>query len=223
MLVYPVIHVETLERARAQAQIALHHGVAGIFLISHAGDDELLLDALRATREQHPNAFLGANFIRRSLLEALTLLERSPSGARALNAIWTDRAELGPAAEQTVKAQFGWAGVHFGGVAFKYQSEVALEDLPALGKLAAAAVDVPTTSGPATGVSAQRERIEALRSGLGEHPLALASGITPKNVGDYRDLISHALVATGINSDGFLDESKLAALLTATSEGAHYE
>ena len=61
-------------------------------------------------------------------------------------------------------------------------------------------MDVVTTSGPATGETAEASRWR-VRAGLGDFPLALASGVTPENAATYAD-VDAFLVATGINQPG---------------------
>jgi predicted TIM-barrel enzyme len=61
-------------------------------------------------------------------------------------------------------------------------------------------MDVVTTSGPGTGEAASVEKIRTMKNALGDFPLAIASGLTPENVGDFRDLADCFLVASGISS-----------------------
>ena len=83
-------------------------------------------------------------------------------------------------------------------------------------KLASRFMDVVTTSGIATGYSADIGKISAFRRGVGDHPLALASGITPENICDYMPWVDAVLVATGINKgEDFynIDPHRLSQLL----------
>ncbi len=194
----------------------LDHADADVVVLSAcvqmpSSDDTLLLDAIEAVCGQHGSLFVGANVIRRSFAEAMTVLTERFGAAVPLAAVWSDRADL-----SLPRASAGsWGGFHFGGVAFKYQQQVPLSDLPGLGVLARTAVDVATTSGPGTGMAADLSRLVALREGAGNHPLALASGVTPQNVAASIGLVDHVLVATGISGPaGGLDEAKLDALLT---------
>ena len=77
-------------------------------------------------------------------------------------------------------------------------------------------MDVVCTSGPGTGQAASLEKVRALRAGLGGHPMALASGITPENVRDYLPHVQAFLVGTGIEERlGVLDPAKIERLLRA--------
>jgi len=77
-------------------------------------------------------------------------------------------------------------------------------------------MDVVTTSGVATGQAADMTKITDFRRGLGQSPLAIASGITPDNAAAYAANVDCFLVATGINRTGDfynIDPARLSALL----------
>lgn len=221
MYVHPVIHVRNVHQVLDQVSAALRHPVDGVFLIDHDADDARLVRCIAAVRAQYPAMFLGANFIRRSAVEALHILAPVFPEGIPLDAIWADSAGVdldgrSDAFDRLAVARraTGWRGLHFGGVAFKYQAPVAEVDLVRLGELARRGVDIPTTSGPGTGQAASVGKLTALRAGLGDHPLALASGVTPENVTAVTGLVDHVLVSTGINDDSDrIDDAKLAELL----------
>jgi uncharacterized protein len=120
----------------------------------------------------------------------------------------------------------------FTSVAFKYQS---IESRPDLAAVNSARLGLlPTTSGSATGVAAETSKLESMSSalvqlgaeevillpGAASHQpitsLGVASGVTPENVHEVMDHVSHILVSTGISidddSDRF-DYEKLARLV----------
>jgi predicted TIM-barrel enzyme len=74
-----------------------------------------------------------------------------------------------------------------------------VRDLAKAARRAAPWIDVVTTSGPGTGKAAAPAKVRAMKEALGEHPLALASGVTPENVTDYLPWVDGFLVATGIS------------------------
>lgn len=221
MHVYPVIHVQDLDQVLSQVRLAQRHDVDGIFLIDHDANDARLSACVNAVRDAQPELFVGVNFIRRSAAQALRILHEE-IGHTAVDAIWADHAGVdleGPTAAlrdlTTARSEVGWTGQHFGGIAFKYQDPVPPSDLPDLARAAAQHVDVPTTSGPATGQEADLTKLQLLRQGLGSHSLALASGVRPDNAVSFMGLVDHVLVATGINDErDQIDESKLDRLLT---------
>lgn len=220
MKVYPVVHVESVPQVLRDVRTAVEHPVSGVFLIDHEADDARLVDALTEVRAHFPDVFLGVNFLRRTRREALDILRQRGVGTAVVDAIWADSADLdGPTKDLWTESERERLPMHFGGIAFKYQEPVPLAELPALGSRARKLVDVPTTSGSGTGKAADLERLRALRSGLGDHPLALASGVTPENISEYADLVTHVLVATGIAAtDGGIDGDRLALLLSLVAD-----
>ena len=131
----------------------------------------------------------------------------------------SDRLAEQPAAAEFVAARRarGWTGLYFGGVAFKYQRDVASDALGQATVLATSYVDVVCTSGPGTGKAAQIDKLVAMRHAVGpEAAIALASGVTAENVAAYLPYVDAFLVGTGIEARfGVLDASKLTALLAA--------
>lgn len=227
MKIYPVINVTSVEWTMSEVAKVVGHNVSGVFLIDHDANDLRLAQSIGAVSDAYPDLFLGANFIRRSLNDTLSLVSQLIGTADPLSAVWSDNAGLDallrdPALEPPARPS-GWSGLHFGGVAFKYQAHIPQEQLPLLGQLARTRVDVAVTSGPGTGLRADLHRLRALRAGLGDRPLAVASGITPENVVDYLGLADHALVATGISRAGSgIHEPTLDLLLKAVADaGGH--
>lgn len=92
---------------------------------------------------------------------------------------------------------------YWGGVGFKYQPEVELE---LQCKTAKTFTKVAVTSGPVTGQPPSPSKVWYMRQLLGDHPLAIASGIDVHNVKQY---IAHAnvfMVRTSI--EGNLDNAR---------------
>ena len=71
-------------------------------------------------------------------------------------------------------------------------------------------VVVVTTSGSATGKPPQSEKISQIRKAIGDQPLAIASGMTERNIKSFLGLVDCFLVATGISrSQTELDPSRV--------------
>lgn len=218
-IVLPVIHVETADQALRNAEIAQKADCAGVFLINHSIGWRKLLEIAHNVNVAFPKLWLGVNCLDLAPEEVFNRVNHTISGIWVDNAKVLEHASLQDAADRILEARHasGWQGLYFGGVAFKYQREV--RDLEAAASTASRYMEVVTTSGPGTGQSASREKIAALRRGLGEGPLAIASGITPENVTQYLDLANCFLVATGISrSFTELDRDRLATLLRAVRE-----
>ena len=220
-VVLPVIHVESLNQSLRNAAIARTAGCDGVFLIDHFISRRELLQIARSVRAEFPDWWIGVNCLGVEPEAVVAEVEPDISGIWVDNAKIDEHSTMQPAVELFLQAREKrkWNGLYFGGVAFKYQRPVA--DLETAARLAAQFIDVVTTSGPGTGKSASLEKIATMKRGLGDAPLAIASGITPENVSDYLDLATCFLVATGISSSfSELDPIRVKALMAAVS-GAH--
>lgn len=200
----PVVHCIDAVQVRYQTDLALENGADGVFLINQGGmsarDVVLQAQSLRA------RTFVGVN-----LLGTQARYVARWAALSGIRAIWSDRADLTPKARD----EEGWSGLFFGGVAFKYQPTVADVDVAAR-EAVRGGVDVITTSGAATGSPPTVEKIATMRAALGDHALAIASGITPENVAPFLPHVDAFLVATGIEQRfGHFDAARLRALADA--------
>lgn len=215
----PVIHPVGRQEALAAVRVASVLGVRGVFLIDQVMHERDVLALVREVRRRHPLLWVGVNLLSRSPAEALmTTLDACDT----IDGIWSDNAGIDergaehPDAEAFVTARraASWGGLYFGGVAFKYQRQVAQGDLGRAASMATAYMDVVCTSGPGTGCAADVEKVRALHAGLGGHAMALASGITPENVRGYLPFTQAFLVGTGIEASlGVLDPAKIEQLM----------
>ncbi|MEM7126334.1 MAG: BtpA/SgcQ family protein [Chloroflexota bacterium] len=213
-IILPVIHVESETQALRNVQIARNANVDGVFLINHAISSSELLTIHHTVVSEHNDWWVGVNCLDLSPIEIFQSIDNTVRGVWVDNAMIDEDFDSQPEAERILDARrkAGWTGLYFGGVAFKYQRPVA--DLAQAAAIAAKYVDVVTTSGPGTGHAALPEKISTMKQSLGTHPLAIASGITPENVGDYLDSADCFLVATGISkSFEELDPKRVQALV----------
>lgn len=192
----PVIHVQSLEQATSNAQLCKEAGADGIFLINHRMDDEELLFIAGTIRLANKDWWVGVNCLGMTDADAL-------SAASGFDGVWTDNAypkqdyeRYSTIMEQQVKP---YGNLYFGGVAFKYQKPI--HDLEAVCGYSKKFIDVVTTSGPATGAPPNLDKIQAMRNYLGEHPLAIASGIDLDNIETFLPYVDCYLVSTGISID----------------------
>lgn len=194
--------------------IARDCGADGVFLINQGMKTPQVLTLSRLIRRTHPGLWVGLN-----------ILGQSPWGTLAqgdlecAKGLWCDNAGVDAMtlAEfeshrrnwTTLKVHHPWDGLYFGGTAFKTQDPVPLQHLPTVAKRAASFVDVVTTSGPDTGVPAEIEKVRVIREAIGNHPMALASGVDCENVSLYLPYVDAFLVASGIEEAfGVLDPQK---------------
>lgn len=218
----PVVHPVGRREALSSVETAATAGVRGIFLIDQGMNEHDLLELVRAVRASFPALWIGVNLLSRAPSEILEL-------APTIDGIWSDNAAIDERGEtQTSADEFvaarslrGWRGLYFGGVAFKYQREVASADLGRAAGMAASRMDVVCTSGPGTGKPAAIAKVAAMRAGMGDAALALASGVTVENVEAYLPYADAFLVGTGIEKAfGVLDRTRVEELQATVMRGA---
>ena len=194
-----VVHAYDYQQVARNVAFALENGADGVFLIAGKMNWETLGDCYEWLRPQFPDAWIGLNFLD---LEPEVAFQKVPQG---VDGLWADNAGAGDARRGDFYAERVEPFrddrpelLYFGGAAFKYQPGVA--DVAQAARAALPFVDVVTTSGEGTGQAPDVEKIRAMKAAIGEVPLAIASGITPENVGDYLKICDAFLVATGISS-----------------------
>lgn len=207
--VIPVVHVQDQKQALNNAEIALDQGADGIFLISmRRMPHQKLHDIQQIIRVDFPDFWIGVNYLDLEAEKVFKNVDRGISG------VWSDNAGIDEKSERQIDAavirnaqiESGWKGLYFGGVAFKYQRPV--EDCAAAARVAVNFVDVVTTSGEATGISANIDKIRTMKEAMGDHPLAIASGISPENIHEYTPFIDAFLVASSLLVKGSEDFDK---------------
>jgi predicted TIM-barrel enzyme len=216
----PVVHPSSWDEALHSVAVAVDAGVKGVFLIDQGLSAPEVLRLMLTVRERWPSLWLGVNLLAFGPAKGLGVALDALGGR--LDGLWGDNAGVDENASEQPKAQKlltarrerGWNGLYFGGVAFKYQREVAASDLGKAARAAVPYVDVICTSGPGTGHAADVDKVAALRAGVGpDVAMALASGVTAENVAQYLPYVNAFLVGTGIEeSFGVLDAVKVATL-----------
>jgi 2-keto-3-deoxy-6-phosphogluconate aldolase len=197
--VVPVVHVQSAEQAVRNAGVAMRAGAEGVFLINHGLSDKALLHIQQQVLTAFPHWWVGVNCLRSRPERVFRAVSPGVPGVWVDSAMIREDREFQPVAERVlaIRRQRRWPGLYFGGVAFKYQAPV--RDPAAAARLGSRYIDVVTTSGPGTGHAPHPDKIRCMKEALGEAPLAIASGITPENVGDYLPWADCYLVATGIS------------------------
>jgi predicted TIM-barrel enzyme len=223
-VVLPVVHPIGLAEALASVEVAHAAGAKGVFTINQGMNDSEVLALVREIQRRYPALWVGVNLLGHSPTAAL---RAALDACERIDGLWSDNALVDErAADQPAAAEFvatrrtrAWTGLYFGGVAFKYQREVAADAIGPAAVLAMSYMDVVCTSGPGTGKAADVHKVIAMRQAIGsEGAIALASGVTPDNIGAYLPYVDAFLVGTGIEERfGVLDRGKVAALLAAAA------
>jgi len=210
-------HVGDEQEVRDNIKAAVLGGADGIFLINQhpSSDMNQIIDAAVSASNQYSNIWIGANFLSYGPVEITTNLPICIRG------VWIDDGQIDetsikqPRAENVKKCfdSLGgfWTGLHFGGVAFKYQAPV--KSCAMAAKSAMGLMDVITTSGPGTGLTAEVSKIREMREAIGDYPLALASGVTAENIHEYLPYVDCFIIGTGIeSSEHKVSEEKVRAI-----------
>jgi hypothetical protein len=129
-------------------------------------------------------AWIGVNYL--GVSSSATLESLFPAG---LNGIWTD---------DVPDAPLSTCALRFCGFRFKHQKHLPLEEEV---KRVVAHADVAVTSGTATGLPPTVDDLIRIKEELADCmlPLAIASGMTPDNIREFRDHANCFMVATGIS------------------------
>lgn len=196
---FPVVHcVCPLEKqgsghALRNARIAFENFADGVFLIGHALNYQSLLMIYEQVRKEFPENWIGVNFLDVAARKDWSLLMQLARRYPDVNALWIDNM---PDTRLDTNARIEL----FGGVAFKYiDPNLRGEALVAECHRAKRLVDVITTSGSATGSPPDIAKLEEMRSAIGDQTrLALASGVTIENVGEFLPTVDTFLVASSV-------------------------
>ena len=227
-VILPVIHVLDEDLTAANIDHIIEAGLTGCFLINHDFGIDPFLPIVETIRARYPDVWIGLNFLAVTGLKAFPILADLAARGVRIDAYWADDARIDERTDHQTEADeiattldaCGWRGLYFGGTAFKKQRPVDPKDYARAAGIAGGYMDVVTTSGIATGKSADLGKLAEFRQALPDRPIALASGITPDNAGDY-DMVDCFMVATGINLEGDfyrIDPARLARLVDVCRE-----
>jgi hypothetical protein len=215
--IYPVLHVSDQKQVYENLEIIRKCEADGVFLINHNFSPDRLADLIDKLQGQEAfeGLWTGANFLGLSNQNAIVY-----AGDLNLNGLWTDNAKIcsGEGWEKQALAELQVATslapntLHFGGVAFKYQPAKVSAEEEAEG--AVDYVDVITTSGSGTGQAASLQKLSSMREAIGNHPLAVASGVSVDNIESQLPFLDAILIASGISQNWHdLDPDLLKAVI----------
>lgn len=190
--IIPVIHMIDEEQVFKNVDTCIKCGIEKVFIINHVVDVEELIECARKVKNMYPDLWVGVNML------GLTAEQSLIRPSFGINGIWCDSSlrnskyslSLLDAYKRTCN------GIFFGGLAFKYQPQPT--DLKSACEESKLVTDVATTSGSGTGKPATTFKIKTIREYLGDHPMAIASGISADNIHLYKDLANYLLVASSI-------------------------
>lgn len=212
--IVPVIHTINWKQVKYNLDICHNNGVDFVFLINHGGKKPVdsLIENFYQTRELYPDMKVGLNFLQLTTVESFKV-----SNTLNPDAVWSDVSFITPddltIANEIESERKGLT--YFGSVAFKYQKQPASDQLEEICLTAKNYMNVITTSGPATGTPASEVKIANMRKYIGNHPLAIASGVDINNKSMFAKYVDYMLVASSITDarTEIIVEQKLKDLL----------
>lgn len=198
--IYPVIHHRDSITTRAQAILCAHAGADGIFLISHNGCNEKILELAMELKCSFPGAAIGVNLLGYAAQHAI-----QRANDAGLDMVWLDHCGIhGNTISKSAQKVADLAAISplsvFAGVAFKYQD--AEPDPVGAARQAQNLGLIPTTSGPATGQAPTVGKILSMSLGV-RGKLAIASGMNCNNIEAFAPHLSYVLVSTGVSHNEY--------------------
>lgn len=196
----PVIHMVNQNQVITNVKTCVNAGIQKVFIINHQTTSSELIQCAQTVKNLYPNLWVGLNMLDIQAKDAI-LYEFDFDG------LWCDQS-IKPEDYKSRK----FKGMVFSGLAFKYQPQP--KDLKIACEESTLTSDVSTTSGPGTGKSADISKILQIREYLGNHPMAIASGVNSDNISLYKGVVDYLLVASSITSKGeIIYKDKLEELL----------
>ena len=207
---------DVVGHAVRQALMARDHGADGCAVIPagiRSGATPLVTEAARRIRAAWPECFLVANYM-------TTPADAMRAVPMEVDALWTDKG-VGPVggklkvsptsgiakvaaemAEVRLAERSDWKGMWFAGFFHKGDRNDVLDDdiAPRVEELTQGLhAEGAVTTGAGTGLPADPHDVERIRKALGPGlKLAIASGVTGKNVASYCPYVDFFFVGTGI-------------------------
>ena len=187
--IIPVIHMLNQNQVITNIKTCIECGIKKVFLINHQVSEEELIGCALRVKKEYPKLWVGINILG---VDTSIVLSTDLN----VDGLWCD------ATITSIDAKLvrNFKGMFFGGLAFKYQPQP--KDLKVACEDAILATDVATTSGIGTGKAANIDKIKMIREYLGDHPMAIASGVSVDNIENYKDIVDYLLVASSITSPG---------------------
>lgn len=211
MKVYPVVHINNVKLAIDEGSCALNMGADGIFLANHNRIVGNVFEVLAGLRERQGRRkwFIGINLLEYTTFEVLDwLFYVSKFNHCYPDAIWLDDVTnsgydspvslyniLKSASPKELRGCLVFAGVAFRGTRGYTESPI-LAGREA--KKWLDCLDVVATSSPRSSIEPSIAKLKAIKGNSDGKPIAVAGGITPKNIINYAGLVDHVLVSSSI-------------------------
>ncbi len=188
--------------------------IFGIWLISSNTDNEVLIETINWIRLYYPDLWVGINLVGENIIKVLKFVKKNnPDG------IWIDNSNVSDHGYQNLPnilidqiKRMNWKGLYFGGVLFKYIAVTG--DPEKIVENASQYMDVLTTSGKATGVPIELEKLQFIQQHKKDILVAVASGIDADNINELKHYCQIFIVRSSIvDKDNNIQLEKLDKLI----------
>lgn len=213
------LHSRDLKHAWEWAKIAIDNWAHWVALVTHVLEPEYGAYVATVLKEIYPYHKILLNILQREPQKVFEIIKETK-----IDWVWTDKAMIpgvdrvadkDDSAEKLLQRQQENEEnkLYFGGLDFKHQRHLTKKEYPFAIQQAKKYLDIITTSGSSTGVSADAEKVKKIKNMAGSHPVGLASGVTAQNIHEYIENTDISIVASGISHDyRNLDPDKVAEL-----------
>lgn len=203
-----VVHSKDIAQTIKNTQIAIENWLHWVFLINHWNIWPIeFLEIIKKTRKKFENIWIWVNFLNQDEVWNIETAWMLENRWVRIDWIWTDNPEIiwinpwynNQDKIKKYKEEIWWNWLYFGWVLFKWQPNTPDERLACEQWIKY--LDVITTSGPWTWISAEIDKIERIRKYSWEHPVWLASWVDASNIENYSKLVNICLVASSVSKD----------------------
>lgn len=230
MKLFPVIHLgeTSVDSSIEQANLAFDLDADGVYLIDHYNtghDIDRLLRAFRSVKAINPDRYVGVNMLGLTPRDALGRIATAMTEdilTQAPNDLWVDDVRRDADMDatliyRTTEDTLRHTTLH-GGVAFKYTDTFSADPLKAAGETRQLQryVDVVTSSGAGTNMPPTAAKLWAMQAAAAGKPIAVASGIDIRNIGEFEGAVNEVLAASSIETEpgsGVFVQEKLRDLI----------
>lgn len=210
------VHV-SLASVLTNVEISFDNWADGVFLVDHGIWTQDTIAALKDIRKKFPDKWIGVNLLDEifpnDVFDAIKW--ENVNGVRIDNPMLK---YINPEdkSKETLMAQkeIWWNWLYFCGFNFKHQRQLETsEEIRLAFEHNRSIIDVLTTSGAWTWISADPSAVRKIVKVTKEYPIALASWVSSKNIRNFVWLVDAFIVATSISRDFYnLDPKKIREL-----------
>lgn len=215
---------------RALEELALfeEEGVDGAIIENYHGSVEDVIATLQETQKRKPKVVIGVNVLPNEFYHSVPLAKRYGADFVQLDQVaGTYRSgQLDFERYRQVKQQHPEIIV-LGGVWPKYYHPIKGSDLETDLRIGMQRAEAIVVTGAGTGKETPFDKIKKFREIIGEHPLVIGAGLTPKNAYEQLCISNGAIVGTSLKVDDNtynpMDRQRVRDFMSVVNEARKYQ